>query len=169
MYCIFVFFCQQVNPGILFGRKTMMSWCFANLQRANLTILNRKPAREGKYGKASQPIWILWRLQSSGLQRRQWEICNPDLSAQTKAKRRRESVWDRSPWAHRADALRNEKKAKDEKEKATAEGNQTSGLQTMAERKSDDSGEKPTKAKLRRNTSNAMEFLAERSEKKKKI
>lgn len=31
------------------------------------------------------------------------------------------------------DALRNEKKAKDEKEKATAEGNQTSGLQTMAE------------------------------------
>ena len=45
-----------------------------------------------------------------------------------------------------ADALRDEKKAKDEKEKATAEGNQTSGLQTMAERKSDDSGEKPTKA-----------------------
>ena len=30
--------------------------------------------REGKYGKASQPIWIIWRLQNSGLQQGQWEI-----------------------------------------------------------------------------------------------
>ena len=33
--------------------------------------LNRKAAREGKYGKALQPILILPRLQSSGLQRGQ--------------------------------------------------------------------------------------------------
>lgn len=29
-------------------------------------------------------------------------ICTPDLPAQTKAKRRRESIWDRCPRAHRA-------------------------------------------------------------------
>ena len=29
-------------------------------------------------------------------------ICIPDLPAQTKAKRRRESIWDRCPRAHRA-------------------------------------------------------------------
>lgn len=31
----------------------------------------------------------------------------------------------------------------------------------MAKRKSDDSGEKPTEAKLKRSTSDAIEFLAE--------
>lgn len=36
----------------------------------------------------------------------------------------------------------------------------------MAKRKSDDSGEK---AKLKRSTSNAMEFLAERSDKERKF
>jgi len=39
----------------------------------------------------------------------------------------------------------------------------------MAKRKKDDSSEKPTKAKLRRSTSNAMEFLAERSEKERNL
>lgn len=48
----------------------------------------------------------------------------------------------------KSDALRNEKKAKDEEEKAAAEKIRQAALQTMAKRKSDDSGEKPKKAKL---------------------
>ena len=117
-------------------------------------------------------------------------ICTPDAAdvpAQTKVKRRRESIWDRCPRAHRADtmleeireqeksaeeksdALRNEKKAKHEKEKATAEKIRQAALQTMAIRKSDDSGEKPKKAKLRRSTSDAIGFLAEKSEKEREL
>ena len=45
----------------------------------------------------------------------------------------------------KADTLRNEKKAKDEKEKAAAEEIRQAALQTMTKRKSDDSGEKPKK------------------------
>jgi len=69
----------------------------------------------------------------------------------------------------KSDALRNEKKAKDEKEKAAAEEIRQAALQTMAKRKSDDSGEKPKKAKLKRSTSNAIEFLAEKSEKEREL
>ena len=43
----------------------------------------------------------------------------------------------------RTDALRNEKKANDEKEKAAAEEIRQAALKTMTKRKSDDSGEKP--------------------------
>ena len=39
----------------------------------------------------------------------------------------------------------------------------------MAIRKSDDSGEKPKKAKLRRSTSDAIGFLAEKSEKEREL
>ena len=39
----------------------------------------------------------------------------------------------------------------------------------MAKRKSDDNGEKPKKAKLRRSTSDAIEFLAEKSEKEREL
>ena len=67
----------------------------------------------------------------------------------------------------KSDALRNERKAKDEKEKAKAEEIRQAALQTMAIRKSDDSGEKPKKAKLRRSTSDAIGVLAEKSEKEK--
>ena len=100
-----------------------------------------------------------------------------DLLAQTKAKRRRERIWDRCPEPTELDTLleeirereksaedkskvlRNEKKAKDEKEKAAAEEIRQAALQTMAKRKSDDTGEKPKKAKLRRSTSDAIEFF----------
>lgn len=44
-----------------------------------------------------------------------------------------------------------------------------SALQTMAIRKSDDRGEKPKKAKLRRSTSDAIGFLAEKSEKEREF
>ena len=39
----------------------------------------------------------------------------------------------------------------------------------MAKRKSDDNGEKPKKAKLRRSTSDAIEFLTEKSEKEREL
>ena len=42
-------------------------------------------------------------------------------------------------------------------------------LQVMTIRKSDDSGEKPKKAKLRRSTSDAIGFLAEKSEKEREL
>lgn len=58
----------------------------------------------------------------------------------------------------RTDALRTEKKAKDEKEKAAAEEIRQAALKTMTKRKSDDSGEKP-----------AIEFLTERSEKEREL
>ena len=67
------------------------------------------------------------------------------------------------------DALRNDKKAKDEKEKAAAEEIRQAAVQTMAKRKSNDNGEKPKKAKLRRSTSDAIEFLAEKSEKEREL
>ena len=67
------------------------------------------------------------------------------------------------------DALRNDKKEKDEKEKAAAEEIRQAAVQTMAKRKSDDNGEKPKKAKLRRSTSDAIEFLAEKSEKEREL
>ena len=67
------------------------------------------------------------------------------------------------------DALRNDKKAKDEKEKAAAEEIRQAAVQTMAKRKSDDNGKKPKKAKLRRSTSDAIEFLAEKSEKEREL
>ena len=114
-------------------------------------------------------------------------ICTPYLSAQTKVKRRRESVWDRSPWAHRAryvagegSGAREERRRKHWRPEKREEGKRWERKSYSRRKsdkrppdngrkpKSDDSGEKPTKAKLRRNTSNAMEFLAERSEKKKK-
>ena len=73
----------------------------------------------------------------------------------------------------KSDALRNERKAKDEKEKAKAEEIRQAALQTIAIRKlkSDDidSGEKPKKAKLRRSTSDAIGFLAEKSEKEREL
>ena len=67
------------------------------------------------------------------------------------------------------DTLRNERKAKDEKEKAKAEEIRQAALQTIAIRKSDDSGENPKKAKLRRSTSDAIGFLAEKSEKEREL
>ncbi|CAH3154306.1 unnamed protein product, partial [Porites lobata] len=69
----------------------------------------------------------------------------------------------------KSDALRNERKAKDEKEKAKAEEIRQAAPQTMAIRKNDDSGEKPKKAKLRRSTSDAIGFLAEKSEKEREL
>ena len=69
----------------------------------------------------------------------------------------------------RTDALRTEKKAKDEKEKAAAEEIRQAALKTMTKRKSDDSGEKPKKTKVRRSTSDAIEFLAEKSEKEREL
>ena len=69
----------------------------------------------------------------------------------------------------KSDALRNEKKAKDENEKAAAEKIRQAALQTMAKRNSDDSGEKPKKAKLRRSTSDAIEFLTEKSEREREL
>ena len=71
----------------------------------------------------------------------------------------------------KSDALRNERKAKDEKEKAKAEEIRQAALQTIANRKSDniDSGKKPKKAKLRRSTSDAIGFLAEKSEKEREL
>ena len=68
----------------------------------------------------------------------------------------------------KSDALRNEK-AKDENEKAAAEKIRQAALQTMAKRNSDDSGEKPKKAKLRRSTSDAIEFLTEKSEREREL
>ena len=68
----------------------------------------------------------------------------------------------------KSDALRNERKAKDEKEKAKAEEIRQAALQIIAIRKSDDSGEKPKKAKLRRSTSDAI-GLAEKSEKEREL
>ena len=68
----------------------------------------------------------------------------------------------------KGDALQNEK-AKDDKEKAAAEEIRQVALQTMAKRKSDDSGEKQKGAKLRRSTSDAIEFLAEKSEKEREL
>ena len=68
----------------------------------------------------------------------------------------------------KSDALRNEK-TKDEEEKAAAEEIRQAALETMAKRKSDDSGEKPNKAKLRRSTSDAVVFFAERSEKEREL
>ena len=69
----------------------------------------------------------------------------------------------------KSDALRNERKAKDEKEKAKAEEIRQAALQTITIRESDDSGEKPKKAKLRRSTSDAIGFLAEKSEKGREL
>ena len=69
----------------------------------------------------------------------------------------------------KADTLRNEKKAKDEKEKAAAEEIRQAALQTMAKRKTDDSGEKPKKTKLRRSTTDAIDFLTEKSEKEREL
>ena len=69
----------------------------------------------------------------------------------------------------RTDALRTEKKAKDEKEKAAAEEIRQAALKTMTKRKSDDSGEKPKKTKVRRSTSDAIEFLTEKSEKEREL
>ena len=69
----------------------------------------------------------------------------------------------------KSETLRNEKKAKDEKEKAGTEEIRQAALRTMEKRKSDDSGEKPGKARLRRSTSNAIEFLAEKSEKEREL
>ena len=71
----------------------------------------------------------------------------------------------------KSDALRNDRKVKDEKEKAKAEEIRQAALQTIAIRKSNDidSGEKPKKAKLRRSTSDAIGFLAEKSEKEREL
>ena len=69
----------------------------------------------------------------------------------------------------RTDALRTEKTAKDEKEKAVAEEIRQAALKTMTKRKSDDNGEKPKKTKVRRSTSDAIEFLAEKSEKEREL
>ena len=68
----------------------------------------------------------------------------------------------------KTDALKNEKKAKDEKEKAAAEEIRQAALHTI-KRKSDDSGEKSKKSKLRRSTFDAIEFLAEKSEKEREL
>ena len=114
-------------------------------------------------------------------------ICTPDLPAQTKQREEEttseinvpeltelnallEEIREREKSAEeKSDVLRNERKAKDEKEKAKAEEIRQAALQTMAIRKSDDSGEKPKKAKLRRSTSDAIGFLAEKSEKEREL
>ena len=55
-----------------------------------------------------------------------------------------------------------EKKNKSEKEKATAEEVRTQALERMVKRKNEDGGKKP--AKSRRSTTDAIEYLREKSE-----
>ena len=61
--------------------------------------------------------------------------------------------------------LQRQKKAKDEKEKAAAEEIRQAALHKMAKRRRGVCGKKPKEAKLRRGTSHAIEFLAEKSKK----
>ena len=100
-------------------------------------------------------------------QREEEKAFGIDVSDLTELNTLLEEIREREKSAEeKSDALRNEK-AKGEKEKATAEEIRQAALQIMAIRKSDDSGEKPKKAKLRRSTFHAIGFLAEKSEKKR--
>ena len=103
-------------------------------------------------------------------QREEEKAFGIDVSDLTELNTLLEEIREREKSAEeKSDALRNERKAKDEKEKAKAEEIRQAALQTMAIRKSDDSGEKPKKAKLRRSTSDAIGFLAEKSEKEREL
>ena len=103
-------------------------------------------------------------------QREEEKAFGIDVSELTELNTLLEEIREREKSAEeKSDALRNERKAKDEKEKAKAEEIRQAALQTMAIRKSDDSGEKPKKAKLRRSTSDAIGFLAEKSEKEREL
>ena len=102
-------------------------------------------------------------------QREEEKAFGIDVSDLTELNTLLEEIREREKSAEeKSDALRNEK-AKGEKEKATAEEIRQAALQIMAIRKSDDSGEKPKKAKLRRSTSDAIGFLAEKSEKEREL
>ena len=103
-------------------------------------------------------------------QREEEKVSGIDVSDLTELNTLLEEIREREKSAEeKSDVLRNERKAKDEKEKAKAEEIRQAALQTMAIRKSDDSGEKPKKAKLRRSTSDAIGFLAEKSEKEREL
>ena len=96
-------------------------------------------------------------------QREEEKAFGIDVSDLTELNTLLEEIREREKSAEeKSDAL---KKAKGEKEKATAEEIRQAALQIMTIRKSDDSGEKPKKAKLRRSTFHAIGFLAEKSEK----
>ena len=103
-------------------------------------------------------------------QRKEEKASGIDVPEPTELDTLLEEIREREKSAEeKIDALRNDKKAKDEKEKAAAEEIRQAAVQTMAKRKSDDNGEKPKKAKLRRSTSDAIEFLAEKSEKEREL
>ena len=94
-------------------------------------------------------------------QREEEKASGIDVSDLTELNTLLEEIREREKSAEeKSDALRNEN-AEGEKEKATAEEIRQAALQIMAIRKSDDSGEKPKQAKLRRNTFDAIGFLAE--------
>ena len=91
-------------------------------------------------------------------QREEEKAFGIDVSDLTELNTLLEEIREREKSAEeKSDALRNEK-AKGEKEKATAEEIRQGALQIMAIRKSDDSGEKPKKAKLKRSTFHAIGF-----------
>ena len=102
-------------------------------------------------------------------QREEEKVSGIDVSDLTELNTLLEEIREREKSAEeKSDVLRN-KKAKGEKEKATAEEIRRAALQIMAIRKSDDGGEKPKKAKLRRSTSDAIGFLAEKSEQEREL
>lgn len=79
-------------------------------------------------------------------QRGEEKACGIDVPESTELDILLEEIREQEKSAEeKNDAWRNEKKAKDEKEKAAAEEIRQAVLQTMAKRKSDDSGEKPNK------------------------
>ena len=102
-------------------------------------------------------------------QREEEKASGIDVSDLTELNTLLEEIREREKSAEeKSDVLRNEK-AKGEKEKATAEEIRQAAPQIMAIRKSDDGGEKPKKAKLRRSTSDAIGFLAEKSAKEREL
>ena len=90
-------------------------------------------------------------------QRKEEKASGIDVPEPTELDTLLEEIREREKTAEeKIDALRSDKKAKDEKEKAAAEEIRQVAVQTMAKRESDDNGEKPKNPKLRRSTSDAI-------------
>ena len=162
--------------GILFGCKTIEPYNFKaksskrrKVWESIAAYLNSLETPEFRVtARAVRHRYALLISLHKIKQREEEKAFGIDVSELTELNTLLEEIREREKSAEeKSDALRNERKAKDEKEKAKAEEIRQAALQTMAIRKSDDSGEKPKKAKLRRSTFHAIGFLAEKSEKKR--
>ena len=163
--------------GILFGCKTIEPYNFKaksskrrKVWESIAAYLNSLETPEFRVtARAVRHRYALLISLHKIKQREEEKAFGIDVSELTELNTLLEEIREREKSAEeKSDALRNEK-AKGEKEKATAEEIRQAALQIMAIRKSDDSGEKPKKAKLRRSTSDAIGFLAEKSEKEREL